>query len=57
MDIGTLKLIREGHCAVYDDIDRIEKKTVFFKSGSKQDFDVIMAAIGFIKDWAGFTAG
>ena len=51
LDIGTLKLIREGHCAVYDEIDRIEKRTVFFKSGRKQDFDVIIAAIGFDKGY------
>ncbi len=49
LDIGTLKLIREGHCVVYDDIDHIENKTVFFKSGRKQEFDAIVAAIGYHK--------
>ncbi len=49
LDIGTLKLIREKHCAVYDDIDRIENKTVFFKSGRKNEFDAIIAAIGYHK--------
>ena len=48
-DIGTLKLIREGHCAVYDDIDHIENKTVFFKSGREENFDAIVAAIGYHK--------
>ena len=49
LDIGTLKLIREKHCDVYDDIDRIENKTVFFKSGRKNEFDAIIAAIGYHK--------
>ncbi len=49
LDIGTLKLIREGHCTVYDDIDHIENKTVFFKNGRKQEFDAIIAAIGYHK--------
>jgi len=51
LDIGTLKLIREGHCVVYDDIDRIENKTVFFKDGKKEEFDAIVAAIGFNKGY------
>jgi cation diffusion facilitator CzcD-associated flavoprotein CzcO len=51
LDIGTLKLIREGHCAVYDDIERIEGKTVIFKSGRKAEFDAIVAAIGFNKGY------
>ena len=52
LDIGTLKLIREGHCVVYDDIDRIENKTVFFKDGRKDEFDAIVAAIGYDKGYA-----
>jgi indole-3-pyruvate monooxygenase len=51
LDIGTLKLIRENHCTVYNDIDRIENKTVFFKSGRKSDFDAIVAAIGYHKGY------
>jgi hypothetical protein len=51
LDIGTLKLIREGHCAVYDDIDRIEGKTVIFESGRKEEFDAIVAAIGYNKGY------
>jgi indole-3-pyruvate monooxygenase len=49
LDIGTLKLIREKHCVVYNDIDRIENKTIFFKSGGKNEFDAIVAAIGYHK--------
>jgi indole-3-pyruvate monooxygenase len=49
LDIGTLKLIREKHCVVYDDIDHVENKTVFFKSGRRDEFDAIVAAIGYHK--------
>jgi indole-3-pyruvate monooxygenase len=49
LDIGTLKLIRSGNCIVYDEIDFIQNKTVFFKSGRKKDFDTIIAAIGYNK--------
>ena len=53
LDIGTLKLIRKGLCTIYDGIDHILHKTVFFKSGKKADFDAIVAAIGYNK---GFEA-
>jgi cation diffusion facilitator CzcD-associated flavoprotein CzcO len=49
LDIGTLKLIRKGHCTVYDDINRIENKAVYFKSGRKNEFDAIIAATGYHK--------
>jgi indole-3-pyruvate monooxygenase len=49
LDTGTLKLIRSGNCIVYDEIDFIQHKTVFFKSGRKKDFDAIIAAIGYNK--------
>jgi indole-3-pyruvate monooxygenase len=51
LDIGTVKLIREKHCDVYDGIDHIEGKTVYFTSGRKRDFDVIVAAIGYGKGY------
>jgi len=50
LDIGTIKLIREGHINIYDDIDRIESKTVHFRSGRKQDFDAIVAGIGYDRE-------
>ena len=52
LDIGTIKLIREKHCDVYDGIDHIEGKTVYFTSGRKSDFDAIVAAIGYGKGYA-----
>ncbi|MBS1567201.1 MAG: NAD(P)/FAD-dependent oxidoreductase [Bacteroidetes bacterium] len=47
LDIGTLRLIREGHIEIYGDIKQIEGKTVYFKDGQEQDFDAIIAAIGY----------
>lgn len=47
LDIGTLKLIREGHIHVYDNIDHIDGKTVHFVDGKQEDFDAIVAAIGY----------
>jgi len=40
--------IRHGKVHPKVDIDRFEGKTVFFKDGSKDDFDVIIACTGFI---------
>ncbi len=50
LDIGTLKLIQEGNCAVFDDINHIVGNTVHFKGGEKADFDTIVAAIGYHKN-------
>lgn len=53
LDIGTLKLIRKGHCPVYDDIGHIDKRTVYFKNGRNHEFDTIVAAIGYNKNVLG----
>lgn len=53
LDIGTLKLIKDGNCTIYDDIDHISGKTVHFKDGKKQEFDAIVAAIGYNKGFEG----
>jgi hypothetical protein len=47
LDIGTIKHIRKGHIKIYGDIDFIEGKTVHFANGKKEDFDAIVAAIGY----------
>lgn len=52
LDIGTIKLIRNGHIKIYDDIRSIEGNTVFFKDGKKEDFDAIIACIGYYRDYA-----
>lgn len=51
IDIGTIEHIRQGHIKVYDNIDHITGKTVYFESGRKEDFDAIVAAIGYDRDF------
>jgi indole-3-pyruvate monooxygenase len=52
LDIGTLKHIRQGHIKVFNDIDFIEGKTIHFTDGKNQNFDSIIAAIGYYRDYA-----
>ena len=47
LDIGTMKLIRDGHITVFNEIDRIKENDVFFKSGDQKSFDAIVLATGF----------
>ena len=53
LDIGTIKHIRQKHITVYDNIDHIEGKTVYFTDNKKEDFDGIVAGIGYYCDYAG----
>ncbi len=55
LDIGTIKHIREGHIKIYGNIDHIAGKTVHFDDGKKEDFDAIVAAIGYYRDLAVIT--
>lgn len=50
LDIGTIQHIREGHIKIYDDIDHIEGKSIYFKGGKKEAFDAIIAGIGYDRD-------
>jgi len=52
LDIGTLRHIREGHIRVFGDVDFIERNTVHFTNGKKANFDAIIAAIGYYRDYA-----
>jgi len=52
LDIGTVKHIREGHITIYSDIDHTDGNTVFFTDGRKEDFDAMVAAIGYYPDFA-----
>jgi cation diffusion facilitator CzcD-associated flavoprotein CzcO len=54
MDIGTLRHIRKGHVKIFDGIAHIEGHTVYFKDGRKEDFDAIVAGIGYYRDYAQF---
>lgn len=51
LDIGTIRHIRNGHIKIYDDIELIKEKAVFFKSGKKENFDAIVAAIGYDRNY------
>lgn len=54
LDIGTIRLIRQGHIKVRPDIGHIDGNTVFFTDGSRQPFDAIIAAIGYYRDYEKF---
>ncbi|MEO6548611.1 MAG: NAD(P)/FAD-dependent oxidoreductase [Ferruginibacter sp.] len=47
LDIGTVKHIRQGHISIKKAIDHIDRQTIYFSDGSREDFDVIVAAIGY----------
>ena len=52
LDIGTIRHIRQGHIKIYDDIDSISGKTIYFTDEQKKDFDAIIAGIGYYRDYA-----
>ena len=52
LDIGTIKHIRKGHINIYGGIDHIEGKTIHFSEGRQEDFDAIVAGIGYYRDYA-----
>ncbi len=52
LDIGTIKHIREGHIRIQNDIDRIEGRVVYFADGKKEEFDAIVAGIGYYRDYS-----
>lgn len=52
LDIGTIKHIRKGHIKIYGDIDYIENNSVYFSDGTQKDFDAIVAATGYYRDYA-----
>jgi cation diffusion facilitator CzcD-associated flavoprotein CzcO len=54
LDIGTIKHIRDGHINIYGDIDHLENNTVYFSDGRQKDFDAIVAAIGYNRNYAEF---
>lgn len=47
LDIGTIKLIKQGHIQIYGDILRIEGNSIYFKDNKQQDFDAIILATGY----------
>lgn len=51
IDIGTTSYIRQGYIKIYGNIDDIDGKTVHFVDGEKENFDAIVAAIGYYRDY------
>jgi len=51
LDIGTTKHIRKGHILIYGDIDHIDGRAVHFADGKKEEFDAIIAGIGYYRDY------
>jgi indole-3-pyruvate monooxygenase len=47
LDIGTIKLIKDGHIKVYGDIVRIDGNNVFFEDNQQHHFDAIILATGY----------
>lgn len=56
LDVGTVKHIRKGHIKIYGGIDHIEGNAVYFTEGKKEDFEVIVACIGFNRNNAEIIA-
>ena len=51
LDIGTIKHIREGHIKMHENISYISGNTVFFTDEKKENFDAIIAGIGYCRDY------
>lgn len=47
LDIGVVRMIRRGQIGIYEDVDHMEGRTVFFKDGTAARFDAIIAATGY----------
>ncbi len=47
LDIGIVRLIRDGRVRVFGGVDRIVGNTVHFSDGRSADFDSIVAGIGY----------
>ena len=47
IDIGTIKEIRKGNIKIFEEINYIDGKTVYFSNRKSEYFDAIIAAIGY----------
>jgi len=54
LDVGTIKLIKQGHIKVYGDIVRIEGNTIYFEDNKQQHFDAIILATGYLNNLESF---
>ena len=50
LDIGVVKLIRQGKIRIYPGVERIAAETVRFANGHTANFDAIVAAIGYTRN-------
>jgi indole-3-pyruvate monooxygenase len=50
LDIGTISHIRKGHIKIYKGIANIQGSRVYFSDGISEDFDAIIASIGFSRE-------
>jgi hypothetical protein len=51
LDIGTIGHIRKGHIKIYDNIDFIDGKAIHFSDGKIEEFDAIVAGIGYDRNY------
>jgi len=47
IDIGTMKLIREGHIKVYQGVEKLSGNRIQFEDGKEAQFDAMILATGF----------
>jgi len=47
IDIGTMKLIREGHIAVYSGVEKFSGNRISFDGGKEAEFDAVIMATGY----------
>ncbi len=47
IDVGTMKLIREGHITVYSGVENVSGNRINFEGGKSAEFDAIILATGY----------
>jgi indole-3-pyruvate monooxygenase len=47
IDVGTMKLIREGHVKIYPGVEAVSGNRVKFKGGKEAEFDALILATGY----------
>jgi len=52
LDIGIIKHIRKGHIKIFEDIDHFEGSTIHFTDNRRENFDAIIAGIGYYQNAA-----
>jgi pyruvate/2-oxoglutarate dehydrogenase complex dihydrolipoamide dehydrogenase (E3) component len=47
IDVGTMKLIREGHVTVYEGVEGFSGNRIRFEGGKEAEFDAVILATGY----------